>query len=994
MVNILRRLLGRGDQSSQVKIIINDPSNFDEHFSLSDINKAEVLDEVRRKAKLPFWYTMNPLGQPRTDDIVTLRNIAQMGVFQRCINLVLDEVLDSPHSMVAMDPLDDGPEVQNLIKVAEDFLDNASINEGSYFDELRPALTDYFEGGEGVLVKQFLDSAYDETNNGQKVILDETPPGSLRGIQAFDFHQFQIWITHNKVNLGHWQFNFVGTPPRFFTPRETIIFKDQPVTYTNYGRSRTKQVRHMLETFASNILQTKNFYTKGGIMQGIMHTTGVNTEDRKKIENFFIKKFKDMKHKLALFQTGKDTDFKWIPLQLSVADLAWLDGLDFIQRFICSIFGVMPFEIGLVGDASKASASEQSRVFRRRTVRRMKKMIENKTNREVIWLEIDQTKRIKFKYDFEPDPEVQRVEQETIASQLDREQITVNDWRVEQGKETVPWGEEPKSVREAKATLENTIMMGENMLKASENQMSKNEDGEKPETSSEEDLEGSEMDSDAARKMVAKLLAPEINKLSQQIEKINLKSIHSRNAKADHEDDDKRSFHNLDNNDEKRIDLDADECFTEKLQIINEEERNKPQESRLSLNARVEKAKGICESGKKQPTAKTRDFMELRMNKTRFPLMKDVKTFLKENEFKFIHIEENEKTFDVQMNDFDFDRKTSSEIEIEKDVIGIVANVDKSEVKSASETKAVDDVVDPIGDDILQKRLDDLLDPLERQMFRTLADLFGEWQDRILNIQLEGVTVGTVKEAVEGILNEQELADVITELMFDAFKKGTNLDDELKVSDIEIFSLPDRRAREYFSSFPLILAERVTDKVENDIKFELVEGISNGESINTIRDRINQRFTFLKKFEADRIARTEINNAATWGRINQLRSLGRTTWRFFATLDDRLSACCAPFHNQIFDIDDVEHKPPLHPNCRCTVLSTVGFTEQKAIASWFPTKKMGEIEFRKDKSVKKVLQELYVDQNLGMREVSDELGVSHQSINKWLDKFGIQKTVN
>jgi len=52
------------------------------------------------------------------------------------------------------------------------------------------------------------------------------------------------------------------------------------------------------------------------------------------------------------------------------------------------------------------------------------------------------------------------------------------------------------------------------------------------------------------------------------------------------------------------------------------------------------------------------------------------------------------------------------------------------------------------------------------------------------------------------------------------------------------------------------------------------------------------------------------------------------------------------------------------------------------------------IEKWKGKSLDKVLVELYIDSNMSIREIAEELGVSVGIVHKWLCDYGINKPTN
>lgn len=433
-MTVFERIFRRKPQASEVRIISIDSygGGGDDFTGLITINDLETLTEVRNKAKLPTWYIQSPYGAPRSDDMQTFRTLAQMGVVQRCIELKNAQIFSTNWNIIPTEPTDDSEETKTEALRVKAFFEEVNIeNKKSLFEETTKAYVDKWEIGEGVLVKMYEVGDYVNIS-GQDVILYEDK-ASLKKIQSYDASQFQIWQTQHGELLGHWQFNFIGTSPRFFTPRELIIFADQETTYRPYARSRIRAIQDFLETVAAWSIQLRNFYQKGAILQGILKTSGLNPKEQKRLEKFFKDKFKTMTHKMALLQGGKDSDMEFIPLMLSVKDLAFLEGFEFIQDFIMSEYGVIRTELyGSSGEA-KAGAAESSRINRKR-IRTDLKELEEAFNREIVY-EISPGRKVKFEFEKETDPEILRVKQETSSSQLEHGQITLNEWRKDNGKE-------------------------------------------------------------------------------------------------------------------------------------------------------------------------------------------------------------------------------------------------------------------------------------------------------------------------------------------------------------------------------------------------------------------------------------------------------------------------------------------------------------------------------------------------------------------------------
>jgi SPP1 gp7 family putative phage head morphogenesis protein len=131
-------------------------------------------------------------------------------------------------------------------------------------------------------------------------------------------------------------------------------------------------------------------------------------------------------------------------------------------------------------------------------------------------------------------------------------------------------------------------------------------------------------------------------------------------------------------------------------------------------------------------------------------------------------------------------------------------------------------------------------------------------------------------------------------------------------------------------------AKEMTDKTNDDLKRNVTEGISKGESIDEIKERIKNVFVQAEEYRADRIARTETlryNTGATEQAFIDSEVVEAKEW--YANP----GACenCAPMNGKIvalgenyidkgevingieYDYSDVG-APPLHPNCECDLV--------------------------------------------------------------------------
>lgn len=122
----------------------------------------------------------------------------------------------------------------------------------------------------------------------------------------------------------------------------------------------------------------------------------------------------------------------------------------------------------------------------------------------------------------------------------------------------------------------------------------------------------------------------------------------------------------------------------------------------------------------------------------------------------------------------------------------------------------------------------------------------------------------------------------------------------------------------------------------------LSKGVINGDSIPKIRKQITDTFAEFSKTQAERVTRTEVIRTSNLGSMDAWEQSGVVTGKQWLTaLDDRVDPLCAYMNgkvislqknyfdkNQILEVNG--HKadfsygsikvPPLHPNCRCTLL--------------------------------------------------------------------------
>jgi len=298
----------------------------------------------------------------------------------------------------------------------------------------------------------------------------------------------------------------------------------------------------------------------------------------------------------------------------------------------------------------------------------------------------------------------------------------------------------------------------------------------------------------------------------------------------------------------------------------------------------------------------------------------------------------------------------------------------------------------------------------------------------------------------------QSLINVIAEVNPDPF--GTALTDSVfrgvdaggqsvfKTFDIGIdFALLDPNVENYLRNYQIQLASAVTTEISNKIKFEILDGIRNFESIPEIRGRILEvwnkpievnvstkidtqgnvlrqgyRYNISPDKWATTVARTEVSRAFASGRLESYKQIGVVEKvQFMVTPDERLCPNCNLMDGQIFTIPNAAGLIPLHAMCRCTWIPVLkgdvnaAKTQaaqnveklyknvkkadpfQKAVdARWatFKDKHAGELKkikefnknFKKPLISKGELGDLYIRMNLSAAFQNDMIAMYHQTM--------------
>ena len=242
------------------------------------------------------------------------------------------------------------------------------------------------------------------------------------------------------------------------------------------------------------------------------------------------------------------------------------------------------------------------------------------------------------------------------------------------------------------------------------------------------------------------------------------------------------------------------------------------------------------------------------------------------------------------------------------------------------------------------------------QAFGRFRNEYDRWLRGILTDSLDNLTgaslISTQAAVAQIELNIQQNAAIIPAGIEDYLKRVASLGVKMGLGAITATLSPElqvdavnRQIREQM----VRLTKQGQITSQHALQEIVGDGLQTGESINDLTKRVQNYFEKdgpgdrAVKWRAERIARTEASRSLNQGQVTAWKESGVTRMRwlvapspcqFCFAVSQKMQSIDVPFFNQgdslagrdggvmKFDYDAVK-SPPLHPNCRCTLLPDV-----------------------------------------------------------------------
>lgn len=922
-----------------------------------------------RKAKVKQAWMQYPYGRFREElNVDTIRALAKSVWVQRCVTTLIEECLSQEWEIVPSDE-EDEDDYSKLIKKITYFLNHPTVDEKETFKDFwHKVIKDVKEIDSAVIIKYFPEEDYitldDNKQLGpQKIPAPITPVGRLLHMQVFDSYLFLKHIDVFGEHQGFWQFNYAQQSPKFFSDRELIWIEQNPSSYGFYGWSAVQQVEEMLETILAAVGNTKDYFEYGAIPAGVL-SVDMSEPDYNKLHHYWETQIKGDPGAFPIVRhAGEGIDF--IPFNEKTSDILFLEGMEFYQNIVASAFHMTPTELSM-GDGGMDAGRIDSNVFKRKAVLPTLAKIQTIINRHII-PEFDEEKRVKFTWIYEPDFEEKAMQQQVSSERLNNAQITINEWRIEQGLDPLPWGDVPMAMISlgifSRKMLDKKIEADMEMMDNPMEQM-----GGFPTPPGEQSNE------------------PPKSKKTPAIQ-----TEKPRGNKPENTYNQKASSDTFQKETETitRVAGNLEDCVKSHLKEIKDAHPEMEQKQQIAV------AYSKCGASKKDLDG---DFIKSLIEKAVQPKIGQTIT-LRGSRYKVMKLGKNPMGFVmVYLKKPKGDNWYVVQYDSENERYGHVLSAEFGRETTQDLTKQSEPLPTEVVDDfeIRAQDLDKQGTALEGQLIIKVKEFFGEVvtsMQQADEVVLRSADPTDIADYLAGLLDEKQLEKYVQDTLTSSYELGVNTiaEEEGQTEKGLISNL------KYIMGYGKIVARQLLSTIRERIRFQIHENISKGQDMGEVLKKTVRQVTDYARDNTMLMAQTAVYNAINVGRINKLKSMGYETYTFYTMKDRRVCPECKPEHRKTFKIDDLSKKPPLHPNCRCFIKGTkdaglpAWIIEEAAIHRGVRpdlekiTPKMAELELEFNKSINVILAE-QLDMKKSIREIGRELGTSHVSILDFKEK--------
>lgn len=428
---------------------------------------ANFNGQLVRLPVYPKWFFTARIGQPRKINYLEIRKFAQSPWVQMVLSTIKKEVSTIPFDFKLTDDTDDG-DYSELKKELKQFFNKVDDERNSIVDLCNESITDLGEIDALAWVKVFSTDSYEwrevdiEDDVGNIIGTERRPmlkpfgQRTLLQVRNADPATFLKQIDIFKRLKAYYQYSWKNprSSPIRFEPDEVAYNMLNKRSHELYGFSPVQSIQQVLELLIQSTRYNKDFFRNNAFPDGMISLPGANAESMKQFKEMWLQQVKGKPHKLI----WHNTDAKFNAFNASNKDMEWLEGQKWYFHLVFGAFGVSPVEAGFHENVNMGNTAGQERVTIRNAIKPFLQVLEDTINK-FIMPELLQEEFPKLCFRFQPiDHGADITEFDQAMRELQSGTLTINEWRIKQGRPVIEGGDEPSNLaaqRQAQQALNN-----------------------------------------------------------------------------------------------------------------------------------------------------------------------------------------------------------------------------------------------------------------------------------------------------------------------------------------------------------------------------------------------------------------------------------------------------------------------------------------------------------------------------------------------------------
>lgn len=250
-----------------------------------------------------------------------------------------------------------------------------------------------------------------------------------------DGASFLVEVDKFGAIKGWWQYSYqIPAHPMWFNREEISYTKMMPRGSSPYGFSPVQAALDLIKQLDYSQQYNKKIFENQGVPDGIITVPDASEADMRRFNEMWNQEMIGRPHKLATW----NSEINFVPFMRNNREMEFLKSQQWLFKLIISAFNLTPAELGFTEDVNKATSATQADIARRKGIRPLLNLLEEKLTRDIIH-ELGYMD-VKFRFTVR-DLTEEEVESEINERNLRNGLTTINEIRIRKGEEPVPWGE-------------------------------------------------------------------------------------------------------------------------------------------------------------------------------------------------------------------------------------------------------------------------------------------------------------------------------------------------------------------------------------------------------------------------------------------------------------------------------------------------------------------------------------------------------------------------